>query len=138
MFKIVTDENIWIAAKIHVDSWKESHKTFCSSDFVKRIQQRLKLGIFEKKFWKGRVFISIMIVIRPKELFRFRIIWLKICMFFRLSKEKDTEQCYCIMQKNYAQALQLYGFWVIMCQLYLCIREKVMYSQERARNWRKI
>lgn len=32
----VSDKNIKKAAKIHSVSWKESHKEFCSIDFIKK------------------------------------------------------------------------------------------------------
>lgn len=32
----VTQENIMQAAKIHSESWKESHKDFCSKEFVEQ------------------------------------------------------------------------------------------------------
>lgn len=35
MFVKVTEENIEAAAKIHSESWRESHKSFCSEEFVK-------------------------------------------------------------------------------------------------------
>lgn len=35
MFELVTSETIGIAAEIHSISWKDSHKSFCSEQFVK-------------------------------------------------------------------------------------------------------
>lgn len=32
----VTDDNITSAAKIHSESWKESHKSFCRIDFIEQ------------------------------------------------------------------------------------------------------
>ncbi len=34
MFELVTEKNVDIAAEIHSLSWKESHRSFCSEEFV--------------------------------------------------------------------------------------------------------
>ena len=34
MFALVTEENLEAAARVHALSWRESHKGFCSAEFV--------------------------------------------------------------------------------------------------------
>lgn len=34
LFELVTKQNIEIAAEVHAISWKESHKSFCSKEFL--------------------------------------------------------------------------------------------------------
>ncbi len=36
MIKTVSDENISEAAKVYMDSWKESHKDICSKEFIEK------------------------------------------------------------------------------------------------------
>ena len=48
MFVKVTTENIIEAAKIHSESWKESHKGFCSKEFVEK-RDGFSVDITKKK-----------------------------------------------------------------------------------------
>ena len=49
MIKTVDEKNIDIAASIHSESWQESHKSFCSPEFVeKHTQEHQKEYLLEK------------------------------------------------------------------------------------------
>ena len=39
MIKTVDDKNIDIVARIHSESWQESHKSFCNPEFVAKHTQ---------------------------------------------------------------------------------------------------
>ena len=56
MFELVTNENIDIAAKIHSISWKESHKSFCSKEFVELNTEERQREYIEKEMECGKVF----------------------------------------------------------------------------------
>lgn len=46
----ITENNIGDAGKIHSESWKESHKSFCSEGFVAQVtQKKHRLNIFGLK-----------------------------------------------------------------------------------------
>ena len=55
-FELVTEQNIEIAAKIHSISWKESHKSFCSEEFVKAHTQERQKQYIEKEINSGKRF----------------------------------------------------------------------------------
>ena len=49
MIKAVDENNVDIAAHIHSEAWQESHKSFCSSEFVeKHTQEHQKEYLLEK------------------------------------------------------------------------------------------
>ena len=49
MIKTVDEKKIDIAARIHSESWQESHKSFCNPEFVaKHTQERQKEYLLEK------------------------------------------------------------------------------------------
>ena len=56
IFELVTEQNIEIAAKIHSISWKESHKTFCSEEFVKAHTQERQKQYIEQEMADGKQF----------------------------------------------------------------------------------
>ena len=56
MFQLVTNENIDIAAKIHSISWKESHRSFCSKEFVELHTEERQREYIEKEMNCGKVF----------------------------------------------------------------------------------
>lgn len=56
MFQVVTEANIEIAAKIHADSWRESHKQFCSADFVNAHTTERQIEYIKKEMILGKVF----------------------------------------------------------------------------------
>lgn len=56
MFKLVTDKNIDIAAEIHSISWKESHKSFCSEEFVQAHSKERQKQYIQDEMKKGKQF----------------------------------------------------------------------------------
>ena len=56
MFELVTEKNIDIAAEIHSISWKESHKVFCSKEFVEAHTKERQRQYIEKEMQEGKVF----------------------------------------------------------------------------------
>ena len=58
-FELVTKENIDIAAEIHSISWKESHKTFCSEEFVQAHTKERQRQYIEKEIKCGKQFYII-------------------------------------------------------------------------------
>ena len=65
MFELVTEKNIDIAAEIHSLSWKESHKSFCSKEFVELHTQERQRQYIEKEIQAGKSFY-ILIEEKPK------------------------------------------------------------------------
>lgn len=51
----VTEDNIYEAAKIHSESWKESHKGFCSKEFVKAHTVERQLQYLRNEIKDGKV-----------------------------------------------------------------------------------
>lgn len=56
MFQLVTEENIEIAAQIHAESWRVSHKAFCSEAFVNAHTTARQMEYIRKEMARGRVF----------------------------------------------------------------------------------
>jgi len=52
----VDKENILEAAKIHSVSWKESHKSFCSEDFIEKHDVNHQMKYIENEMDRGAVF----------------------------------------------------------------------------------
>lgn len=52
----VSEKNIMQAAKIHSLSWKESHKSFCSAEFIEKHDIDHQLEYIETEMKKGAVF----------------------------------------------------------------------------------
>ena len=50
----VTEDNIYEAAKIHSESWKESHKGFCSKEFVKAHTVKRQLEYLRNEIKDGK------------------------------------------------------------------------------------
>ena len=55
MIKTVDEKNIDIAAAIHSESWQDSHKSFCSSEFVEKHKQEHQKKYLLKKIKNGTV-----------------------------------------------------------------------------------
>lgn len=58
-FLLVTEQNIDVAAEIHSISWKESHKTFCSEEFVQAHTKERQKQYIEKEINCGKQFYII-------------------------------------------------------------------------------
>ena len=58
-FDLVTEKNIDIAAEIHSISWKESHRTFCSEEFVQAHTKERQKQYIEKEMKCGKQFYII-------------------------------------------------------------------------------
>lgn len=56
MFEMVTTANIDIAAKIHSTSWKESHRSFCTEEFVQKHTVENQRRYIEKEIECGKQF----------------------------------------------------------------------------------
>ena len=56
MFELVTERNIDIAAEIHSVSWKESHKGFCSEEFVAAHTKERQRQYIENEIAYGKKF----------------------------------------------------------------------------------
>lgn len=50
----VNDSNVLIAAEIHAKSWRDSHKTFCSENFVKQHTTERQKAYLEKEMQNGK------------------------------------------------------------------------------------
>lgn len=55
-FEFVTEQNIDIAATIHSISWKESHKSFCSEEFVLAHTPQRQKKYIENEITEGKRF----------------------------------------------------------------------------------
>ena len=53
---IITENNIRDAGKIHSESWKESHKSFCSEEFVARHTEETQTEYIRSEISKGKDF----------------------------------------------------------------------------------
>lgn len=56
MFELVTEKNIELAAEIHSISWKESHKSFCSEEFIQAHTVERQKKYIEKEIECGKQF----------------------------------------------------------------------------------
>ena len=52
----ITEINIGDAGKIHSESWKESHKSFCSEEFVARHTEETQTEYIRSEITKGKDF----------------------------------------------------------------------------------
>ena len=52
----ITENNIRDAGKIHSESWKESHKSFCSVEFVARHTEEAQTEYIRSEISKGKDF----------------------------------------------------------------------------------
>ena len=52
----VTERNICDAGRIHAESWKESHKSFCSEEFVARHTEEAQTEYIRSEIDKGKDF----------------------------------------------------------------------------------
>lgn len=56
MFQLVTEANIHAAAEIHAESWRESHKSFCSPTFIETHTIETQIDYIRKELSRGKVF----------------------------------------------------------------------------------
>lgn len=56
MFQLVTEANIRAAAEIHAESWRESHKSFCSPAFIEAHTTETQIDYIRKELSRGKVF----------------------------------------------------------------------------------
>lgn len=52
----ITENNISEAGKIHSESWKESHKSFCSEEFIARHTEEAQTEYIRSEIAKGKDF----------------------------------------------------------------------------------
>ena len=52
----ITENNVRDAGKIHSESWKESHKSFCSEEFVARHTEEAQTDYIRSEIAKGKDF----------------------------------------------------------------------------------
>lgn len=50
----VNEENLMLAAQIHAESWRDSHSTFCSEEFVKQHTAAHQKLYLEKEMQEGK------------------------------------------------------------------------------------
>lgn len=56
MFQLVTEANIPAAAEIHAESWRESHRSFCSPAFIEAHTIETQIDYIRKELSQGKVF----------------------------------------------------------------------------------
>ena len=56
LFELVTMLNIATAAEIHAISWRESHKSFCSKEFVDAHTTERQMKYIENEIKNGKQF----------------------------------------------------------------------------------
>ena len=56
VFELVTKKNLNTAAEIHAISWRESHKSFCSEEFVKAHTIERQVQYIEQGIERGKQF----------------------------------------------------------------------------------
>lgn len=56
MFQLVTKANLRIAGEIHAESWRESHKSFCSPAFIEAHTTETQIEYIRKEMLLGKVF----------------------------------------------------------------------------------
>lgn len=56
MFQLVTEANIRAAAEIHAQSWRESHRSFCSPAFIEAHTTETQIEYIRKALSQGKVF----------------------------------------------------------------------------------
>lgn len=56
MFQLVTEDNIEAAARVHAESWRESHKAFCSAEFVELHTTERQMEYIRKEMACGKNF----------------------------------------------------------------------------------
>ena len=61
LFELVTMLNIATAAEIHAISWRESHKSFCSKEFVDAHTTERQMKYIENEIKNGKQFYILMI-----------------------------------------------------------------------------
>lgn len=52
----ITENIIWDAGKIHAESWKESHKSFCSGEFIAHHTEESQTNYIRSEIAKGKDF----------------------------------------------------------------------------------
>ena len=57
----ITENNIGDAGKIHSESWKESHKSFCSEGFVARHTEEAQTEYIRSEIAKGKDFYMLIV-----------------------------------------------------------------------------
>ena len=57
----ITENNIGDAGKIHSESWKESHKSFCSEGFVVRHTEEAQTEYIRSEIAKGKDFYMLIV-----------------------------------------------------------------------------
>ena len=55
-FELVTEQNLGIAAEVHSISWRESHKHFCSDEFIQAHTKERKMKYIEQEMECGKRF----------------------------------------------------------------------------------
>lgn len=56
VFELITKKNLDTAAEIHAISWRESHKAFCSEEFVKAHTTERQMQYIEQEIERGKQF----------------------------------------------------------------------------------
>lgn len=56
MFQLITEANIRAAAGIHAESWRKSHKSFCSPAFIEAHTTETQIEYIRNELSQGKVF----------------------------------------------------------------------------------
>lgn len=56
MFSLVTEGNLEAAARVHAESWRESHRGFCTAGFVAAHTTARQMEYIRKEMAQGRCF----------------------------------------------------------------------------------
>ena len=106
----ITEINIGDAGKIHSESWKESHKSFCSEEFVARHTEETQTEYIRSEITKGKDFYML---IDHMPVGIVSVCGSLIENLYTSSPQnsvKVTGQCFCIMYLNNATIIRVFGF----------------------------
>ena len=56
----VTERNICEAGRIHAESWRESHRDFCTAEFIARHTEKAQTEYIRDEIAKGKVFYMLL------------------------------------------------------------------------------
>lgn len=56
MFELVTENNLEVAAQVHAESWRESHKAICSAEFVDAHTTARQMEYIRNEMRSGKAF----------------------------------------------------------------------------------
>lgn len=141
MIVSVDESNIAAAAAIHSASWQESHRTFCSPEFVALHTPERQTDFLRQELADGKR-LYMLIDSRPVGIVSVKENLIKICMYFLTNSEKDTAlRCFNLPSAT-AQGYLRFGFLKTIGQPALCTRNTAFTKPDGGifflRRWRKL